>query len=104
MQLLYTWLTCINLLIIKGGIGGLAHQPIQALISEGASTTSVVGSVGRGLVGVITKPIGGAADLLVHTGQGFLQVSVILYLKYNIKECNKICSSNIHLIIYWQSF
>ena len=58
---------------ILGAIGGLAHQPIQAVINEGISPSSVVSGVGRGLVGVLTKPIGGAADLLVHTGQGLLQ-------------------------------
>ncbi|XP_076064236.1 vacuolar protein sorting 13B isoform X2 [Oratosquilla oratoria] len=58
---------------LLGAIGGLAHQPIQAMLTEGASATSVVGGMGKGLVGVVTKPIGGAADLLVHTGKGLLQ-------------------------------
>ncbi|KAK8395541.1 hypothetical protein O3P69_005567 [Scylla paramamosain] len=58
---------------ILGAIGGLAHQPMQALMSDGVTPSSVVGGVGKGLVGVVTKPIGGAADLLVHTGHGLLQ-------------------------------
>lgn len=47
---------------------------MQALMTEGLTPSSVVGGVGKGLVGIVTKPIGGAADLLVHTGQGLLQV------------------------------
>ncbi|XP_042214275.1 vacuolar protein sorting-associated protein 13B-like isoform X1 [Homarus americanus] len=58
---------------LLGAVGGLAHQPMQAMMNEGASASSVVGGVGKGLVGIVTKPIGGAADLLVHTGQGLLQ-------------------------------
>lgn len=58
-----------------GAIGGLAHQPMQALMNDGLTAKSVVGGVGKGLVGIVTKPIGGAADLLVHTGQGLLQVN-----------------------------
>lgn len=58
---------------LLGAIGGLAHQPMQALMAEGLTPSSVVGGVGKGLVGIVTKPIGGAADLLVHTGQGLLQ-------------------------------
>ena len=59
---------------LPGAIGGLAHQPMQALMNDGVTPGSVVGGVGKGLVGIVTKPIGGAADLLVHTGHGLLQV------------------------------
>lgn len=59
---------------MPGAIGGLAHQPMQALMNDGVTPSSVVGGVGKGLVGIVTKPIGGAADLLVHTGHGLLQV------------------------------
>lgn len=62
------------LFIAAGAIGGLAHQPMQAMMSEGMTAGTVVGGVGKGIVGVVTKPIGGAADLLVHTGHGLLQV------------------------------
>ena len=43
-------------------------------MNEGVTASTVVGGVGKGLVGIVTKPIGGAADLIVHTGQGLLQV------------------------------
>lgn len=58
---------------LLGAIGGLAGQPMAAFLDEGASASSFVGGVGKGLVGVVTKPIGGAADLLVHTGHALLQ-------------------------------
>ena len=50
---------------------------MQALMSDGVTPGMVVGGVGKGLVGIVTKPIGGAADLLVHTGQGLLQVGPV---------------------------
>ncbi|CAL4195901.1 unnamed protein product [Meganyctiphanes norvegica] len=58
---------------LLGAVGGLAGQPMNALMEEGASAGSFVGGVGKGLMGVVTKPIGGAADLLVHTGHALLQ-------------------------------
>ncbi|XP_068242883.1 intermembrane lipid transfer protein VPS13B isoform X1 [Palaemon carinicauda] len=58
---------------LLGAVGGLVHQPMQAIMNEGVTASTVVGGVGKGLVGIVTKPIGGAADLIVHTGQGLLQ-------------------------------
>jgi vacuolar protein sorting-associated protein 13B len=57
---------------ILGAIGGIAHHPIQSLIDHGATPTGLVGGLTRGLIGVITKPIGGAAELVAQTGQGLL--------------------------------
>ena len=70
----------INFLCFIGAIAGLADQPIQNIVSqmtddEGrtsrtATAGSLVTGVGKGLVGVITKPIGGAAEFVSQTGQG----------------------------------
>lgn len=49
-------------------VGGLAHHPLQA-----HSTYEVFTGVGKGIVGVFTKPISGAAEFLALTGQGVLQ-------------------------------
>ena len=46
---------------------------MQAMMNDGVSATSLVGGLGRGLMGIVTKPIGGAANLVVHTGQGLLR-------------------------------
>ena len=57
---------------ILGAIGGLAHHPIKSLIEQGASPTGLVGGFTRGLMGVVTKPLGGAAEFVAQTGQGLL--------------------------------
>lgn len=41
-------------------------------MNEGASTSGVVKGVGLGLVGAITKPLSGAAELVALAGQGLL--------------------------------
>ncbi|XP_043198832.1 vacuolar protein sorting-associated protein 13B-like [Amphibalanus amphitrite] len=58
-------------LALLGAVASLADQPLQGAI-EGRSAGALVGGLGRGLVGALTKPLGGAADLLAHTGQGLL--------------------------------
>lgn len=60
---------------LLGGLAGIAHQPLQALIAHegGTSVSEVASSVGRGLVGVVAKPLAGAADLVAMTGTGLLQ-------------------------------
>ena len=65
----------------SGAIAGLADQPLQTL--TGVSTqqpptptqraTGLVSGVGKGLVGAITKPLGGAAELVSQTSMGLLQ-------------------------------
>lgn len=54
----------INLL---GAVGGIARHALEA-----KSSVEVFTGLGRGLVGVVTKPISGAAELLALTGQGVL--------------------------------
>ncbi|CAH0555543.1 unnamed protein product [Brassicogethes aeneus] len=58
---------------LLGAVGGIAHHPLQSVMSDGASPRSLAAGVGLGLVGVITKPLSGAAELLALTGQGLLQ-------------------------------
>lgn len=62
-----------NSIMCLGAVGGLAHHPLQAVLSEQPSPRGLVTGVGRGLVGVFTKPLSGAADLVAMTGQGLLQ-------------------------------
>jgi len=54
-------------------VGGLAHYPLQNVIEQGPSITNVISGVGKGLIGVVTKPIGGAVELVAMTGQGLLR-------------------------------
>ncbi|XP_063236346.1 intermembrane lipid transfer protein VPS13B [Bacillus rossius redtenbacheri] len=57
---------------LLGAIGGIAHHPLQSMLSEGASPRGLAAGVGRGLVGAVTKPLSGAAELLALAGQGLL--------------------------------
>ncbi|KAK6186959.1 hypothetical protein SNE40_006214 [Patella caerulea] len=67
---------------LLGAVAGLADQPLQSVLtnqgeSDRRSSTSAVASglvtgMGKGLVGIVTKPIGGAAELVSQAGQGLL--------------------------------
>uniref|UniRef100_W8BHK3 Vacuolar protein sorting-associated protein 13B n=2 Tax=Ceratitis capitata TaxID=7213 RepID=W8BHK3_CERCA len=52
---------------ILGAVGGLARHTLEA-----RTPTEVMAGVGKGLVGAVTKPLSGAAELLALTGQGVL--------------------------------
>ncbi|XP_059611224.1 intermembrane lipid transfer protein VPS13B [Phlebotomus argentipes] len=52
---------------LLGAIGGIARHTLEA-----KSATEVFTGVGKGLMGVILKPISGAAELVALTGQGVL--------------------------------
>ncbi|XP_076265664.1 vacuolar protein sorting 13B isoform X3 [Rhynchophorus ferrugineus] len=58
---------------LLGAVGGIAHHPLQSVMADGASPRSLVAGVGLGIVGVFTKPLSGAAELVAMTGQGLLQ-------------------------------
>ena len=89
MHFLYTPLTTSIIILITflpflGAVAGIADQPLQTLTfntdpsnpnpaSPTRKATGLVSGVGKGLVGAITKPIGGAAELVSQTGLGLLQ-------------------------------
>lgn len=68
-------------LSLISAVAGLVNQPMQSFqrIDEGASTlgatSTVLAGVGKGLLGVVTKPMGGAMELVSKTGQGIMQVT-----------------------------
>lgn len=69
----------------SGAIAGIVDQPMQNFqrtwelqCSAGSRAKGVISGVGKGLVGVFTKPIGGAAELVSQTGYGELRVAQIL--------------------------
>ena len=77
ITVIYDWCYC-----IPGAVAGIADQPLQTLTQlddpdEAPSTawaaTNIVTGVGKGLVGMVTKPIGGAAEFVSQTGMGLLQ-------------------------------
>lgn len=54
---------------LLGGVGGLVQRPLEYAMGTGGS---LVGSVSRGLVGAMTRPLSGAASLVAVTTQGIL--------------------------------
>ncbi|KOC70976.1 Vacuolar protein sorting-associated protein 13B [Habropoda laboriosa] len=71
-QGLYQGLTGLGMSLLAA-VAGLAHHPLQQVWSGEVTTKSLVTGVGLGLVGVVTKPLSGAAELVALTGQGLLQ-------------------------------
>nr|XP_013797400.1 PREDICTED: vacuolar protein sorting-associated protein 13B isoform X8 [Apteryx mantelli mantelli] len=64
---------------LLGAIAGIVDQPMQnfqkiseAQASAGHKAKGVISGVGKGIMGVFTKPIGGAAELVSQTGYGIL--------------------------------
>ncbi|XP_063972949.1 intermembrane lipid transfer protein VPS13B [Diachasmimorpha longicaudata] len=71
-QGLYQGLTGFGISILAA-VAGLAHHPLQNLLNGETSAKGLMTGVGLGLVGVVTKPLSGAAELVALTGQGLLQ-------------------------------
>ncbi|XP_012268331.2 intermembrane lipid transfer protein VPS13B isoform X1 [Athalia rosae] len=71
-QGLYQGLTGFGMSLLAA-VAGIAHHPLQQVWSGEATTRGLVAGVGLGLVGVVTKPLSGAAELVALTGQGLLQ-------------------------------
>ncbi|XP_008205594.1 vacuolar protein sorting-associated protein 13B isoform X1 [Nasonia vitripennis] len=71
-QGLYQGLTGLGMSLLAA-VAGIAHHPLQQVWSGETSTRGLVTGVGLGLVGVVTKPLSGAAELVALTGQGLLQ-------------------------------
>ncbi|CAL8071831.1 unnamed protein product [Orchesella dallaii] len=57
---------------LLGAIGGLSHHTIQNVVDGRSTTSGLLGGVGRGVFGVIVRPVGGFAELISMTGQGIL--------------------------------
>lgn len=69
---------------LLGAVGGIAHHPLQSMMTTGASPRSLAAGVGLGIVGMFTKPLSGAAELLALTGQG----KIVLYSISDLVEVN----------------
>ena len=71
---------------ILGAFGGLAHHPLQVLLTDGVSPAKLVASVGKGLIGMVAKPLGGAAEFIALTGQGLLMGSGWTKERYKVRS------------------
>lgn len=59
--------------MVAGAVGGIAHYPIQSIIQNGPTPKNIATGVAKGVVSVVTKPVGGALELLAMTGEGILK-------------------------------
>ncbi|XP_035019480.2 vacuolar protein sorting-associated protein 13B-like [Hippoglossus stenolepis] len=97
---------------LLGAIAGIVDQPMQNFqrswemqSSAGSKAKGVISGVGKGIVGVFTKPIGGAAELVSQTGYGILhgaglwQLPKQLYLPVEEKSAQ---APNSHLKYVWK--
>jgi vacuolar protein sorting-associated protein 13B len=56
------------------------------MIEGGASPSGLVAGITRGLVGVVAKPLGGAAELVAQTGQGLLTGTGLSNVQHDIED------------------
>ncbi|XP_068178837.1 intermembrane lipid transfer protein VPS13B-like isoform X2 [Antennarius striatus] len=97
---------------LLGAIAGIVDQPMQNFqknwetqSSAGSKAKGVISGVGKGIVGVFTKPIGGAAELVSQTGYGILhgaglwQLPKPVYLPTEEKSAQ---AANSHLKYVWK--
>ncbi|KAG8198573.1 hypothetical protein JTE90_026471 [Oedothorax gibbosus] len=62
-------------LSVLGAVAGIVDHPLRALVSPSTplqTVSEIFGGFGKGIVGVFTKPIGGAAELISQAGYGLL--------------------------------
>ena len=60
---------------LLSAVAGVVDQPMQSLVSETPTTSGFLGGVGRGMLGVVTKPVGGWMDLVASTSDSILKNS-----------------------------
>ncbi|XP_018414838.1 PREDICTED: vacuolar protein sorting-associated protein 13B isoform X3 [Nanorana parkeri] len=97
---------------LLGAIAGIVDQPMQnfqktseAQASAGHKAKGVISGVGKGIVGVFTKPIGGAAELVSQTGYGILHGAGLSQLpkqRYLSKDLQSQQAANSHVKYVWK--
>ncbi|XP_075405556.1 intermembrane lipid transfer protein VPS13B isoform X3 [Tenrec ecaudatus] len=97
---------------LLGAIAGIVDQPMQnfqktaeARASAGHKAKGVISGVGKGLMGVFTKPIGGAAELVSQTGYGILHGAGLSQLpkqRYQPRDLHADQAPNSHVKYVWR--
>ncbi|XP_048068541.1 intermembrane lipid transfer protein VPS13B isoform X5 [Ursus arctos] len=97
---------------LLGAIAGIVDQPMQnfqrtseAHASAGHKAKGVISGVGKGLMGVFTKPIGGAAELVSQTGYGILHGAGLSQLpkqRYQPSDLHADQAPNSHVKYVWK--
>ncbi|XP_074056668.1 intermembrane lipid transfer protein VPS13B isoform X2 [Macrotis lagotis] len=99
-------------LSLLGAIAGIVDQPMQnfqktseAQASAGHKAKGVISGVGKGIMGVFTKPIGGAAELVSQTGYGILHgagLSQLPQQRYYPRDQHADQAPNSHVKYVWK--
>lgn len=78
-----------------GAIAGIVDQPMQNFQrtwdlpgSAGSTAKGLISGVGKGIVGVFTKPIGGAAELVSQTGYGGWRMMMMMMMEMGGWRCD----------------
>lgn len=97
---------------LLGAIAGIVDQPMQnfqrtseAHASAGHKAKGVISGVGKGIMGVFTKPIGGAAELVSQTGYGILHGAGLSQLpkqRYQPSDLHADQAPNSHVKYVWK--
>uniref|UniRef100_A0A8C3TGB2 Vacuolar protein sorting 13 homolog B n=1 Tax=Chelydra serpentina TaxID=8475 RepID=A0A8C3TGB2_CHESE len=97
---------------LLGAIAGIVDQPMQnfqkiseAQASAGHKAKGVISGVGKGIMGVFTKPIGGAAELVSQTGYGILHGAGLSQLpkqRYHPSDQHVEQAPNSHVKYVWK--
>ncbi|XP_073406560.1 intermembrane lipid transfer protein VPS13B isoform X3 [Dendrobates tinctorius] len=97
---------------LLGAIAGIVDQPMQnfqrtseAQASAGHKAKGVISGVGKGIVGVFTKPFGGAAELVSQTGYGILHGAGLSQLpkqRYLASDLHTHSAANSHVKYVWK--
>uniref|UniRef100_A0A8C8S293 Vacuolar protein sorting 13 homolog B n=1 Tax=Pelusios castaneus TaxID=367368 RepID=A0A8C8S293_9SAUR len=97
---------------LLGAIAGIVDQPMQnfqkiseAQASAGHKAKGVISGVGKGIMGVFTKPIGGAAEFVSQTGYGILHGAGLSQLpkqRYHPSDQHVEQAPNSHVKYVWK--
>ncbi|XP_060248832.1 intermembrane lipid transfer protein VPS13B isoform X1 [Meriones unguiculatus] len=97
---------------LLGAIAGIVDQPMQnfqktseSQATAGHKAKGVISGVGKGIMGVFTKPIGGAAELVSQTGYGILHGAGLSQLpkqRYQPRDLQADQAPNSHVKYVWK--
>ncbi|XP_055478364.1 intermembrane lipid transfer protein VPS13B [Psammomys obesus] len=97
---------------LLGAIAGIVDQPMQnfqktseSQATAGHKAKGVISGVGKGIMGVFTKPIGGAAEFVSQTGYGILHGAGLSQLpkqRYQPRDLQADQAPNSHVKYVWK--
>lgn len=97
---------------LLGAVAGIIDQPLQTFHQSGGrssfpvgAVTGLISGVSKGIVGIVTKPLGGAAELVSQAGQGILYGTgwnKLLEIRYNPTNEGDDTLSNSQLKYAWK--